>query len=87
MALLSDPTQVSASLNGDTLTLRVQNQFALNQLDRPDITGTLSVLAGSAAGYPVRVRVTDQAEPDGAPPPEAADKLDRLKQFSIVQFK
>lgn len=85
-AILTDTSQVNGSLDGDTLTLRVQPGFAMNMLDRPDITAKLVSIAAELAGRPVQVKITDS--PTGAPAPFPSEsKLNALKKFSIVQFK
>ena len=85
-AILTDPAQIDGSLSGDTLTLQVKERFAMNQLDRPDVTSKLAGIASEISGHPVRVRVTDAAGNPGNAAP-SNEKLNALKRFPIVQFK
>ena len=84
-AILSDPMQVSGSLQGDRLNLSIQSGFAGNMVDRPDVLQKLAAIAGELAGRPVTVHTGAQAEEK--PPADAGSKLDALGKFGIVQFK
>ena len=86
--LLSDDLQIGVSLDGDTLTLSMLNDFARNMADRPDILQTLGALASDTAGRPIQVR----AGAPGAPEmkrnvAEINKKLEALQQYDIVKIK
>ena len=86
--ILCDPTQVGARLCGDELRLRLDNPFAQNMIDRPDLLGKIAKAAGELRGAETKVRVGDEPDAPGAatPQPERS-KLEALKQFSVVTFK
>ncbi len=90
-AILNDPAQVGAVMQGDTLQLSVATPFARNMLDRPDVTAKLGALAAEITGTPVRVQVAERGAetPTGAPAQtaDADNRLDALSKFSIVQFR
>ncbi|MCD8357793.1 MAG: hypothetical protein LUC06_01105, partial [Oscillospiraceae bacterium] len=90
-AILKDPAQVAAVMQGDTLQLSVATPFARNMLDRPDVTAKLGALAAEITGTPVRVQVAERGveTPTGAPAQtaDADNRLDALSKFSIVQFR
>ena len=85
-SILADGTQTSAGLEGDTLTLYLKSGFALNMIDRPDVTGKLALIAAEAAGRPLLVKVAESG--GSAPPAETGTgKLDELAKYPIVKFK
>ena len=83
-AILRDGSQVSGTLEGDTLTLGVSAAFAKNMLDRPDVLSKIGAAAAQLAGYPVRAVLRDGTS---APAAEKSGKLDELAKFDIVKFK
>ncbi len=90
--LLTDPTQVDASIAGGDLLLTVKSSFAMNMLNRPDIISKVASTASSVAGRTMAARMVDA---DSAPTTPAAaapradktDKLDELGKFEVVSFK
>ena len=84
--MLCDPATVSGVLEGDTLTLRVQTEFAKTSLDRPDNLQKLSAIAAKLRGRPTQVKFV-LAGPTDPPAAGAADKLSALEKFGIVKFQ
>ena len=84
-AILSDPMQVSGSLQGDQLNLSIQSGFASNMVDRLDVLQKLADIAGELAGRPIVVR--SGARAGEKPPADTGSKLEALGKFGIVQFK
>ena len=84
-AILSDPMQVSGSLQGDQLRLSIQSGFASNMVDRPDVLQKLATVAGELAGRPIEVRTGGQT--GEKPQVDTGSKLEALGKFDIVKFK
>lgn len=82
-SILADGAQTSAEVKGGTLTLYLKWGFAMNMIDRPDVTGRIAAVAAEAAGRPLRVKVVESGR--SAPPAEAG-KLDELAKYPIVKF-
>jgi len=85
-AILSDASEITPSLSGDTLTLSMHTLFSKNMVDRPDITAKLGAIAQRLQGAPTQIRFAMAGtEAKGVSP---SDKLDQLKQFGeIVKFR
>lgn len=100
MALITDPLQVSGEFAGDELRISAAPGFAMNNLNRPDVTERIRSAVAAAQGRSVAVKVQPMgsgpapaAQPVPKPVPSAVpaepgrDKLDELGRFGIVQFK
>jgi len=90
--LLTDPTQVDASIHDGDLLLSVKSSFAMNMLNRPDIVSKVGSTASSIAGRPMAARMVDSGSVPPAPVVSTAsagkpDKLDELGRFEVVSFK
>lgn len=81
--ILTDPVQVSATLEPDALVLKINPGFAMNQINRPDVIKKLGDAALEVTGRPVAVRLEKLGD-QGAPP---ARGLEELGKFGIVTFK
>ena len=79
-SILADGAQTSAEVGSDTLTLYVKSGFAMNMIDRPDVTGKIAATAAEAAGRLLRVKVAESGR--SAP----VGKLDELAKYPIVKF-
>ena len=88
-AMLSDPEQTAALLDGGTLTLYTEPGFTMNNLNRPDVLSRISNAAGGVLGHSVQVKVASRAEMPSQPAAESKpqDGLDKLGEFDIVSFK
>ena len=100
MALITDPLQVSGEFAGDELRISAASGFAMNNLNRPDVTERIRSAVAAAQGRSVAVKIQPmgsgpepEAQPVPKPTPSAVpaeprrDKLDELGRFGIVQFK
>ena len=85
--ILDDPSQAMGRLMGDTLRLSVDNPFARNMLDRPDVTGLLARSAAQVLGRSVRVEVAEEELAPAVSEGERDRKLAELGRFPIVKFK
>ena len=90
--LLTDPTQVEATIYGDELLLTVKSSFAMNMLNRPDIVSKVGTTAGGIAGKALSARMVEPGAVPAAPASSAPaagmpDKLDELGKFEVVSFK
>lgn len=85
--ILDDPSQAMGRLVGDTLRLSVDNPFAKNMLDRPEVTGLLARNAGAMLGRSVRVEVAEEELAAAVSEGERDRKLAELGRFPIVKFK
>lgn len=85
--ILEDPSQAMGRLVGDTLRLSVDNPFAKNMLDRPDVTGLLAKNASAMLGRSVRVEVAEEELTSAVSEGERDRKLAELGRFPIVKFQ
>ena len=85
--ILEDPSQAMGRLVGDTLRLSVDNPFAKNMLDRPDVTGLLAKNASAVLGRSVRVEVAEEELTSAVSEGERDRKLAELGRFPIVKFQ
>ena len=85
VVILSDPSAVSGTLNGDLLTLSAKTEFALNMLDAPDIKQKLSAIAAKLRGRETQVKFVLAGEDSPAAP--SVDKLGELGRFGVVKFQ
>ena len=86
--LLGDPMQVSGTFSGDTLTLSCANDFAMNNINRPDVSSRIASAVGESLGRTLRVEVKRAGEtPAEEKPQPQSGKLDELSKFDIVTIK
>ena len=86
--LLGDPMQVSGAFSGDTLTLSCANDFAMNNINRPDVSSRIASAVGESLGRTLRVEVKRAGEtPAEEKPQPKSGKLDELSKFDIVTIK
>ena len=85
--ILEDPSQAMGRLVADTLRLSVDNPFAKNMLDRPDVTGLLAKNASAVLGRSVRVEVAEEELTSAVSEGERDRKLAELGRFPIVKFQ
>lgn len=82
-SLLDDPLQVTGSLSGGELSLRIANGFASNMLNKPDILARFREAAEALSGGTPRISVSgmDSAEQI------RQRSVDELSRFPGVKFK
>lgn len=88
-AMLSDPAQTAALLDGNTLTLYTEPGFTMNNINRPEVLARITQTAGGVLGHDVQVKVSPRDEMPAQTSAERKpqDGLDRLGKFDIVSFK
>ena len=81
--LLFDAAQVQGTLEGSELTISINPGFAMNMINKADVTQQFKTVAGELNGAPVTLRL-EEAKQSSSPAP---DKLDELGKYGIVTFK
>ena len=75
--LLQDPLQVSPSLEGDTLHIRLDKSFAAMQFNKPAIADLLREAAAECAGRPIRVEMSEM---------DAREQINRRSIDELARF-
>ncbi len=85
-AMLSQPTQVNGSLQGDTLLVFLGSPIAKMMIDKPDIAALMQAEATAVAGRDVRVSFTDQPITVTDAPAAPSVGLDMSKLEPLTKF-
>lgn len=81
--LLFDTAQVTGIFEGDELFINISPGFAMNMLNKPDITKQLGLTSEEILGRSVRVRLIEAGPNYNSEPKD----LDELGKYGIVTFK
>ena len=81
--LLQDPLQVSPSIEGDTLCIRLDKSFAAGQFNKPAVAELIRNAAAQCAGRPIRVEMQEMDAREQI----NQRSIDELARFGNVTIK
>ncbi len=82
-AFLSDRTDITAELSGDSLKLTCKSVFTPNAISAPEVLDAIRKTAKEVLGLDVSVRVVTEETTEG----EKRARLDSLSRFGNVEFR
>ena len=82
-AFLSDRTDITAELSGDSLKLTCKSVFTPNAISAPEVLDAIRKTAKEVLGLDVSVRVVTEEATEG----EKRARLDSLSRFGNVEFR